>query len=333
MLKKMKKTTIKDIAERVGVSIATISRILNYDDTFVVSEELKKKVFKIAEELNYKPRKYKRKKTKNNFLIVKTYSDKIETEDIYYLSLRLNLEKTLKKNHIKYKYLNEEENIGDKEKFEGIIIIGPIPSEKINDYKSFSHNILLLDSYIEDPSINCVTVNMKEAVQEVINYLISLGHKKIGLISAKSSTSMEDIREHYFIKYTKKLEIYDPNLIKYGDYTPLGGYKATKDILNYDYIPTAIFVINDSMAIGAYRAILEKGLKIPKDISIIGFNNISISQFLNPPLTTVDVPINEIVETGINLLIDNIEKKSDVTKKVLISPHLIIRGSCLNLKY
>lgn len=328
----MKRPTIKDIAEKAGVSIATISRILNYDDTFTVSEDLKKKVFKIAEELNYKPRKQKRKKSKKNLLIVKNYSDKIETEDIYYLSLRLNLEKSLKKHHIKYKYLNEEENISIKEKFEGIIIIGPMTSEKIIEYKSFSNNILLLDSYIDDPSIDCVSVNMKEAVLEVINYLIKLGHKKIGLISAKDLNSVIDIREYYFIKYTKKFEIFDQNLIKYGDYTPLGGYRATKEILNYEYIPTALFIINDSMAIGAYKAISEKGLKIPKDISIVGFNNISISQFLNPPLTTVDVPIKDIVETGISLLLDKIEKKSSITKKILISPNLIIRNSCINIK-
>ncbi|MEG0320098.1 MAG: substrate-binding domain-containing protein, partial [Niameybacter sp.] len=105
-----------------------------------------------------------------------------------------------------------------------------------------------------------------------------------------------------------------------------------KELLSKDDRPTACFVASDSMAIGAYRAINEKGLSIPNDMSIVGFNDIQTAQFLSPALTTVKIYPEAMGETGIQMLVDQIEKGSSISKKIIVSNKLVIRESTKRIK-
>uniref|UniRef100_A0A7C3RVU3 LacI family DNA-binding transcriptional regulator n=1 Tax=Dictyoglomus thermophilum TaxID=14 RepID=A0A7C3RVU3_DICTH len=317
--------TIKDIANRLGVSITTVSRVLNYDETFNVSSELKRKIFEVAEELNYEVKPKKRKRT-SRLLIIRTISEDLEMQDLYYLSLRVILEKLAKYMNIDTVTIHKDDMFNiDLKDINGIAIIGVLNNEELSNLLTKSSNIVVLDAYVENPVIDCVIINMKQAVKDAIDYLFSLGHREIGFIGG----DIMDKREYYFRKYVKEKGLsINENYIKRGDYTPNGGYKAAKELLAHNINPTAIFVANDSMAIGVYRALFEASLKIPEDISIVGFNNISISKFLNPPLTTISIPIEDLVETAINLLLERIEKNRKNSKKVIIATELVVRNSC-----
>lgn len=325
--------TIKDIAEKVGVSITTVSRVLNYDETLSVSDTIRKKIFEAAEELNYKKVTKNKQKKLLKFCIIKGYSDKIELEDPYYLSIRILLEKKLKEKNIEYIILNKPEINESIKIFDGIMCIGIFCKEEIAYIKNLNENAIFIDSNIDDYSFDSVAIDMKKAVDDVIQYILSLNHTKIGFIggrdniSDKTDESIIDFRELYFINFTKKFGLYNENFIRIGDFTPHSGYELMKDIIK-NGVPTAIFIANDSMAIGAYRAISEAGLSIPDDISIVGFNDIPTSQFLFPPLTTVKVPTELLVDTSIELLLDKIKNQRKINKRIIIPTELIIRESC-----
>ncbi|SKA82958.1 transcriptional regulator, LacI family [Caloramator quimbayensis] len=324
--------TIKDIAEKAGVSLSTVSRVLNYDETLSVPDSLRKKIFEIAEELNYKKEKIKR--TKSSMLkvcILRGYSDIIELEDTYYLSLRVLIEKKLREKNIEY-IIQDKKNIDFSLKsFDGIFALGIFSDKEVNLLKSIHSNIVFIDMSLDDYDFDSVVVDMKKSVKDVFNYFLSLNHSKIGFIGGKDILDDEeciDWREKFFIDFSKKYGIYNENFIRIGNFTPSSGYTLTKEILSKNIHPTALFIANDSMAIGAYRAISESGLSIPNDISIVGFNDIPTSQYLFPPLTTVRIFTNLLVDTAIELLIERIKNNRKISKKIIIPTELIIRDSC-----
>jgi LacI family transcriptional regulator len=115
-------------------------------------------------------------------------------------------------------------------------------------------------------------------------------------------------------------------MFRSGDNTEQGGYRLTKEIFNEKRPPDAIITFNDSMAIGAYRAIHELGLSIPGDVGVASFNDISVAQFLNPPLTTVHLPAEEIGEAAVELLLERVGGR-DLAKQITLASTLVWRGS------
>ena len=170
--------TIKDIAEKAHVSIATVSRVLNYDNTLKVTDKTRKKIFEIAEKLEYlKEKKPKTKKNSYRVSIIKGYSEQEELDDIYYLSTRLAIEKSLKQNNVKYEIL-EKEAISDSLKdLDGIILTGLFSQNEIDTVKKMNQNIIFSDIYIEDENIDCVIFDIRKSVRKVLDYLLDLGHK------------------------------------------------------------------------------------------------------------------------------------------------------------
>ena len=135
--------TIKDIAEKAHVSIATVSRVLNYDNTLKVTDKTRKKIFEVAEKLEYlKTKKTKDKKNSYKINIIKGYSEKEELEDIYYLSTRLAIEKFLKKHNVKYEILGKESITDNLKKLDGLILLGLFSDSEINKIKLLNNNII-----------------------------------------------------------------------------------------------------------------------------------------------------------------------------------------------
>jgi len=143
--------------------------------------------------------------------------------------------------------------------------------------------------------------------------------------------STTDSREYCYVKYMEAIGCYDEDLVKIGSFTPASGYKLMKEALETEDYPTAFFIANDSMAIGAYRAVMEKGISIPKDISIIGVNDISSAQFMVPALSTVKIYTDFMGDTAVGLLIEKIKSARQISKKVIIPTKLIVRDSCRSI--
>ena len=329
-------STIRDVAKYAGVSIATVSRILNNDEYFGVTRETKQKVLEAVKKLNYKKKNTKRKNAQSNVSIIKSFDEKIESEDPYFVSLRLDLEYALKKKGIKSKvfelqmFEKDEEILMNFIVCNAIIVIGETKRSQLDFLKSLNDNIICVDAYNFDNSIDYIKFDMKHSVKIVIDYLLKLGHKKIGLLVGRNQIvrNLVDFREKYFIEMMKELELYDERFVKVDEFSPESGYEMMKEILKLKDRPTAIFCANDSIAMGAYKAIREHNLKIFDDISIIGFNDLKISQYMIPPLTTLRIDTKIIAQETINVLMELLEHNRSYRKKVYLPVELIERESC-----
>lgn len=330
--------TIREVAKKAGVSITTVSRILNNDDSFNVSKITKEKVLKVIKQLNYERKKNKNRISQSNISVIKCFDEKIENEDPYFVSLKINLENMLKKKVSKVKFFDLEEieklikynEISNFSLTDAVIFIGETSKGKLKFFKSLNENIICVDVYDTDNITDYIKFDMRNSVEIVLNYIFKLNHKKIGLLVGRNKVvkNLVDFREKYFKEIMVKNGLYREEYLQIGDFSMESGYIMMKEILKLEDRPTAVFCGNDSIAMGAYKAIRENKLKIPEDISIIGFNDLKLSQYSIPPLTTIKIDTKLIAQETVNSLIELLEGKRDYHKKVFLPIELIERESC-----
>lgn len=330
--------TIREVAKKAGVSITTVSRILNNDESFEVSAFTKEKVLEAVKQLNYVKKRNKSKISQSNISIIKCFDEKIESDDPYFVSLKINLENNLKRIFSKIKFFNLDDikkmiksnEISIFSFTDAIIFIGEVSKEKLKFFKELNKNIICVDVYDTDNFIDYIKFDTKNSVEIVINYILKLNHKKIGLLVGRNKIvkNLVDFREKYFKEIMLKEGLYNEEYVKIGDFSTESGYSMMKEILELEDRPTAIFCGNDSIAMGAYKAIRENKLRIPEDISIIGFNNLKLSKYYTPPLTTIKIDTKLIAQETVNSLVELLEGRRDYHKKVFLPIELIERESC-----
>ena len=334
--------TLKEIANIVGVSVGTVSRVLNNDSTISVGDETKIKIFNVAEEMQYKTLKQRKsndqiKSNKFRVGIVEMYNPKEQLEDPYYLLLRSVVDKECFENEIEvvnlYKDQGEYRFIGEED-ISGIIAIGKFDEKEIKSLNKLSENIVFLDSSPDDIKYDSVKINFKLGTYMALEYLMKLGHREIGYIGSFKTLDdykgkSEDKRLEFYKDYMKKNKIYNEEFIlDTKDVTSMDGYITMKKFIEENKkMPTAFFVGTDTIATGVLRALYENNINVPKDISIIGFNDLIASQHTIPPLTTVRVHIENLASAAVDLIIERITKGRKYCKKVVIPSELIIRKS------
>jgi len=325
--------TIKDIAEKAGVSISTVSRVLNYDPTLSTSNETKKKIFEIAEELSY-DKHINKKKSNNRIAVINWYTEEEELNDLYYLSIRLGIEKKCKQ----FNYgvvMCTYDNIGEikNQNIQNIIAVGKFSQSEIEKIMTQGSNVVFVDYSPNENIFDSVVTNFELATKNVINHFIENEHKNIGYIGGTEffkdkSDYVEDVRGKTFESYLKKLNLWNEKNVYIGNFSVDDGYSLMKKAISElgEKLPTAFFVANDTMAVGAIRALAEAGIKVPDRVSIIGVNDVSVAQYLNPPLSSVKVYTENMGETAVELLSERINGRT-IAKKVSLSTKLIIRNS------
>lgn len=329
--------TIKDIAKKANVSEAAVSRVLNYDETINVSEATKQKIFNIAQELAYvtvKQRKKKRRELK--VALLTWYSEEQELLDPYYLNIRKSIQDKLEENFIHYHLFRIELKRQDLLNFDGVIALGKFNDELIKEIElSNVKHVVFVDSSPKENMFDSVVSDFRKSTRQALNYLRKLNHSKIGYIggieyATNALYRADDVREEVYLNYVKERDLYVEKYIALGRFNCKDGYEMTKRLLNncQNDLPTALMVANDSLAVGVYKAILEFGLKIPDDISIIGFNDLASSRFMDPPLTTVKVHMNFMGEVAVDLINERLVKGREICKKVIIETNLEKRLSC-----
>ena len=326
--------TIKDIANIVGVSSSTVSRVLNYDDTLNVLEETKSKIFEVARELNYVSVRNRKKTKVRNIGIIQWYTEIQEIEDPYYLTIRLAVERRLDLESVNIVRVYENNNSEELDKLDGIIAIGKFSAKEVETIGEMTSNIVFVDFSPEDNKYDSVVVDFTKAVYESLDYLMELGHKKIGYIGGREfyrdgTPSKVDPREIAFKTYMINKGIYNENYVRIGGFSIKDGHDLMRDIIqNSEEMPTAFFLGNDTMAVGAYNAIAKENLSIPEDVSVISFNDIPSSRYLIPSLTTSKVYTEHMACAAVDLLLENLNNKREYRKKVVIDTALKIRKSC-----
>ncbi|MBL4951613.1 LacI family DNA-binding transcriptional regulator [Neobacillus sp. YIM B02564] len=326
--------TIKEIAKKAGVSIATVSRVLNYDMTLSVSDETKKRIFEAAEELDYKKKPTARKQETGKIALVHWYSEKEELEDLYYMSIRLGVENRCQDRGLQIiRYFHDNLANLKQEDIQGLIAIGKFSQKQVMDLQSATENIVFVDSCPDEESFDSVVIDFETATEKVLSYLLEKGHKQIGYIGGreafKDQTSMiEDPRERAFKRYLTETGMLNEAFVYTGSFSVEAGYNLMKKAINECGVdlPTAFFLGSDSLAIGALRALLEAGIAVPERVNIIGVNDISVSKYVFPSLSTVKVYTELMGETAVDTLLERIGGRK-IAKTISIATELIIRNS------
>jgi DNA-binding LacI/PurR family transcriptional regulator len=330
--------TLKDIAKKAGVNISTVSKALN--DNKEISRGKREEIKRIAEELNYSPNISARTlvgKGSNSIGVIFP-----EIRSNYYAKMFYYIQNELEDTNFSlimattnFELANEKKYIQvfSTRRVDGIVLVASMNKEIENTLNSIlkKHHIpfLFIESFIKSKTYDYITIDNRYGVDLAVGYFHKLGFTNIGFIC---ETLSAHTRHKWFIEALEKRGLVaNMRHIKNGEERfELGGYLRMQELLAEPDCPNAVFVSYDHMAIGAMKAIYDKGLRIPEDISLIGFDNIRESEFLIKPLTTVAPPIKEMVGIGIKTLLDKIEhKEKKVAQHISLHPELIVRESTI----
>lgn len=327
--------TIKDIALKVGVSNATVSRVLNYDEGISVNEETRQSIFQAAEELNYK-KKVINPKIEDVALLYWPKNQE-EFEDIYYKTIRIELEKLAKERNIKLIRYNKADGIKTVSKTSKAFIgIGWFTQEEINYLKKITPHGIFIDTSPDESNYDSVRPNLDSIVTQIVDYFIEKGHKNLGFIGGTdfdiiTGKPVMDVREWSFresAKYYSCLE--EKNIFITNQFSVEEGYRLGMKAIEElgENMPTAFCMASDTLSVGALQAFNEKGWDIPKRVAFFSINNISIAQYVSPPLTTYHIDIPLMCDAALDLLTERLLKGRNITKTVYINGKAIFRKSC-----
>lgn len=325
--------TIKDIAELAGVSIATVSRVLNYDNTLSVGDDTKKRIFEAAEQLSYK-KKPAKKLEGGKIALLQWYTEQEELEDLYYMSIRLGVENQSRQSGFSVaKYFQDNYEELKQDEIQGLIAIGKFSNQQIKDMSQVTSNIVFVDTAPDEEQFDSIVIDFEKATKKVMDHFIANAHENIGYIGGREvlkdkSSIIEDHRETTFKHYLAEKGMLNEAFMYTGKFSVADGHTLMKEAIREhgENLPTAFFAANDSLAVGALRACLEEGIAVPGRVNIIGVNDISISKYVFPSLSTVKVYTELMGETAVNTLAERIEGRK-TAKKIFISTKLIIRDS------
>lgn len=335
---KSMKVTIKDVARKANCSVATISRVMN--GNYPVKEETRQKVLKAIEALNYIPNMQAKELTKRTSNTIGIVSPSID--NMFFSEVIDGIQKEFKSSY--YSIILTCSNNDSEEELScinnlisrnvaGIIVIDPSTKNiKSKLYDNISNNIPLvfINGFYPTENISSVSNNEAEGASIALNYLIEKNHKDILFIRGKNSFSY-DVKEAVYVKKMKELQAFsEENIINIGD----GNSKDTVDITAESLTPilestkaTAIFCCNDLMAVGVLNACKKLKIKVPNQLSIIGFDNIDLSRYVEPKITTIDQNMFILGSKAANLLAEKIQSNNKFNKRITLNNKLVERNT------
>lgn len=334
---------IKDVAKKAGVSISTVSNVIN--GTKAVSPELQKKVNAVIADLHYEVnpvgRGLKSNKTNQVGVVVASFNQ------VYFPAVLQGIHEAA----FQFGYvISVFETRGDLEKekeyvrflqrawVDGIILASSASQRYAEDraYVEFlvkSGNrkkkipIVSLESALS-PSLDAVIVDHRQAAQTAMTHLFAQGHRKIAHVAAPLNLEIGALRlEGYQQALEREGIAFDQDLIREGDYSPISGYVCMNQLLSQDKTFTAVLAANDQMGIGVIRALLDRGLRIPEDMAVIGIDDNFPSTLISPALSSIKLPKNEMGVQAMTLLAERIKTPDRPIAVVTLDTELVVRSS------
>lgn len=336
---KVKRSTIKDVAEKAGVSIATVSRVVNQIPGHYNSET-KKEIVQAIESLNYQP----------NFIARSLRSSKTQTVGFvvpelqpFFAEILKGVQYVAKKKGYSIVLCDTDYDPREEAAYVdsllkrrvdgGIFTSGMIQSEHILRLKEEGIPIVLIEKFINDPDIPGVVIDNISAAKKAVKHLIESGYRDIGFISAPvEMVPFKDRFEGYKRALHENMIAYNSSNVHIKD--NIGregvrdGYQLMERIIRRGNYPGAFFIVSDTLAIGAMKAIRDFGMEVPDDIAIVGFDDIEMASFCEPPLTTMAQPKYEMGVKGMELLVKAMSGVRLRKKEIKLEVELIVRESC-----
>ncbi|WP_330394982.1 LacI family transcriptional regulator CcpA [Clostridioides difficile] len=332
--------TIKDVAKQAGVSISTVSRVIN--DSKPVTDEVKQKVLEVIKETGYIPNPLARslvtKKSQLIGVIVPEVSDSFVNEvlnGIEEVAKMYDYDILLANTYSDKEQELKSINLLRAKQVEGIVMISWIvEQEHINYIQNCGIPATYISKTARNYDIYTVSTSNEEATFDMTEHLIKKGHEKIAFImTSKDDTVLEMERLAGYEKALSNNNIeLDKSLIKYGGTDYESGYNSMKELLDDGIIPHSAFVTGDEAAIGAINAICDAGYKVPEDISVAGFNDVKIARMYRPKLTTVYQPLYDMGAVAIRMVIKLINKELIENKKIELPYRIVDRESVTERK-
>jgi len=313
--------TIKDVARLAGVSVASVSRVLNNGPK--VSKKTIEKVTKVIKELNYTPNANARALvTQKSSTLGVVIPDLI---DPFFASLANGVEKVARQNNMQLLLSTGLVSADSEMQAINLLIerqcdVMVVHSKKLSDQVLIDLStkvtgLVLIDRYIEAISHRCVWLDNIEGGKIAARHLLSLNHKSFACISSKHQIDDPLLRLQGFKNELQKTGAdIEPSLVEFGDPTLQGGELATQKLLASGKSFTALFVYNDAMAIGAISTLEDNGFKVPFDISVIGFDDVLLSSYSRPKLSTLNYPIEEMAMKAARIAISLSNDLSEVSQ-------------------
>ncbi|MDQ0219426.1 LacI family transcriptional regulator [Peribacillus cavernae] len=325
---------ITDVADLAKVSPATVSRVLSNE--VKVSSETKKKVLDAIEKLNYRPnvlaRQLRRMETKTIMVIVPDITNP------FFSKVLKGIESVARKKGYKVLLGNTDNDIGREKEYlellhhkqiDGTILLTARMEGKYITEWADQYPVVLACEYLEGSLIPTVSIDNVSASRKATEHLIKLGHRCIGFISGPMNIilSKDRLKGYHQALAQNEIEV-EPLLIQEGDYSSKSGFNMMLKFLALENPPTAVFASSDEMAIGALKAVKINGFHVPGDISIVGFDGITLGEIVEPAITTIVQPMYQIGYKAMELLLNLIEDRELPKKQLMLADKLIIRESC-----
>jgi len=335
----MEKLNIDKVAKLAHVSRSVVSRVLN--DHPNVSDVARQRVMEVVEKYNYKPNSLARSLATNStheIAVLVTQSGDEALGNAFWMQIHKGIYEECKKRgyFVSLSYVSDEkkdelhEFILNERRQDGYILL----TQEVTDLVGkvlFDENIpiVLVGHVPKKKSVSSVDVDNFKGGKLATEHLIGLGHKKIGIMlgSLDMKESIDRLNGYKEAHADAGLEVFT-EYIRPADYQFRAGYNSMQKWLDAGSDLTAVFCASDTIAMGAILAARNNGMRVPEDIAIVGFDDLSFAEFTSPPLTTIQQPIFEKGEKAAEMLINEIEADNSKPEKVNLEPKLIVRESC-----
>ncbi len=334
-----KTVTAMDVANFAGVSIATVSRVANKSDN--VSDETRSKVLEAIEDLGYRPSRTAQRLRAHTSLVIGLIISDIQNP--FFTSVVRGIEDVANQNGFSVILCNSDEN-PDKERWyidvmrseevAGLIITSTSQvMENIERVVDGGIPVVAMDRFISHPQIDSVSVENIDGAYKAVSYLIENGHRQIGFIGLPLELTPGKERQEGYIKALRDhgLQV-NSDLMFIGNSRQESGFDSAVKLLDGTSPLTAIFSCNNLMTLGAIGGIISKGLSIPDDISLIGFDDMLWAPYLCPPLTVVAQPTYDMGKMAAELLVKRIANPEEPKTHIRLKTNLTIRGSVASLQ-
>jgi len=328
-------TTIKDVAREAGVSVATVSRVFN--NSAVVSEGTRKTVREVAERLNYWPNGAARSLITNRTQAIGVMLPDLFGE--FFSEILRGMDWTARKSGLHLLVSSSHADAADlvsglrttRGRIDGLIVMAPDLDARAA-IRALANNLplVLIDPGPGFEGCDSISIANQAGAAAVVSHLVTLGHRRVATIAGprRNADARQRLEGYRAALRAAGVEIAAGYEIP-GEFTEPSGYAAVASLLALEPRPTAVFAANDYMAIGVLGALSDAGVRVPEDIAVVGFDDMAMARYLNPPLTTVHVDAYRLGERAVEILLDGPRSRTGRRAQHEVLPtELAVRSSC-----